>query len=142
MAAIVQGLLVKPLINRFGERNAVVYGLTIQACVFVGYGLASQSWMILAFIMVGSLGGISGPAIQSIVAGSVEPQNQGKVQGAITSLTSLTNIIAPLVFTAGIFSYFTSEDAIIQLPGAPFLVGSVLLFASMVIAMRVFKRLP
>lgn len=142
MAAIVQGLLVKPLIKRFGERNAVVYGLTIQACVFVGYGLASQSWMVLGFIMVGSLGGISGPAIQSIVAGSVEPENQGKVQGAITSLMSLTNIFAPLIFTAGIFSYFTSESAIIQLPGAPFLVGSALLFAAMVIATRVFKRLP
>ena len=142
MAAIVQGLLVKPLIKRFGERNAVVYGLAIQACVFVGYGLASQSWMVLVFIMIGSLGGISGPAIQSIVAGSVEPQNQGKVQGAITSLMSLTNIIAPLFFTAGIFSYFTSENAIVQLPGAPFLVGSVLLFAAMVIATRVFKRLP
>lgn len=141
MAAIVQGLLVRPLIARFGERNAVIYGLTIQSIVFVGYGLATESWMVLLCIMIGSLGGISGPAIQSIVAGAVEPSNQGKVQGGITSLISLTNIVAPLLFTTGIFSYFTSDDAIVRLPGAPFLVGAVLLFVAMLIARRVFRKL-
>lgn len=141
MAAIVQGLLVKPIIGRFGERRAVIVGLGIQAVVFIGYGLATESWMISALIMIGSLGGIAGPAIQSIVAGAVESSNQGKVQGGITSLVSLTNIVAPLIFTTGIFGYFTSDAAPTRFPGAPLVVGGVLLFVAMLVARNVFRKL-
>ena len=141
MAALVQGLLVKPLIAKVGERHAVVYGLTIQTIVFAGYGIAPRGWMVLMLIMVGAFGGITGPAIQSIVAGAVDSSNQGKIQGALTSLMSLTNIIAPLVFTAGIFSYFTSPSAVVLLPGAPFLVGSALLLCAMLIARHVFRTI-
>ena len=142
MAVIVQGGLVRPAIKRFGERRAVIYGLAISAITFAGYGLAVQGWMVLTFIIFGSLGGIAGPAIQSIVAGAVPPSDQGKIQGSLTSLVSLTNIIAPLVFTTGIFSYFTSNRAPIQFAGAPFLVGSLLVFTALTIAIRVFRRLP
>jgi DHA1 family tetracycline resistance protein-like MFS transporter len=54
----------------------------------------------------------------------------------------LTNIIAPLLFTAGLFRYFTSPTAAFSLPGAPFLVGSALLITAQVIVRRVFFRLP
>jgi DHA1 family tetracycline resistance protein-like MFS transporter len=136
MAALVQGLLVRPVIGRLGERQAVVFGLSISSLAFLGYGLAYQGWMILPVIVVGSLGGITGPAIQSIVAGSVPSSEQGKIQGALTSLVSLTNIVAPLVFTAGLFSYFTSDQAVIQVPGAPFLVGSALLLLALILVIR------
>ena len=142
MAAIVQGGLVRPAIARFGERKTAVYGLVISTIAFIGYGLASQGWMIWGIIVFGSFGGLTGPAIQSIVAGSVSPSEQGKIQGALTSLISVTNIAAPLLFTTGLFSYFSSEDAIVNLPGAPFLVGSVLLFFATVITRRVFRRIP
>ena len=142
MAAIVQGLLVRPVIARLGERRTVILGLAISTLVFLGYGLAYQGWMILAIIVVGAFGGLTGPAIQSIVAGSVDSSDQGKIQGALTSLMSLTNIIAPLLFTAGLFSYFTSENAVVQLPGAPFLVGSALLLAALRVTRSVFRRFP
>ena len=141
MAVIVQGGLVRPTIKMFGERKAVVYGLAISSITFAGYALSTQSWMIFAFIIFGSLGGICGPAMQSIIAGSVSPSEQGKVQGSLTSLLSLTNIAAPLFFTSGIFRYFTSLDAPVQFGGAPFLVGSFLLLGALVIARRLFARL-
>lgn len=142
MAVIVQGGLVRPAIKRFGERKAVLYGLAISTVVFAGYGLATQEWMIMALIVLGSLGGICGPALQSLVAGSVSPSDQGKVQGALTSLISITSIIAPFMFTSGIFRYFTSLKAPIQFAGAPFLVGSMLLFVALLIARSVFRKLP
>ena len=95
-----------------------------------------------AIIIVGALGGITGPAIQNIVASSVPPQDQGKTQGAITSLMGLTSIVAPLLFTAGLFSYFTSPQALLHLPGAPFLLGSALLFTALLIVQRVFRLNP
>ena len=142
MAVIVQGGLVRPAIKRFGERKAVLYGLAISAVTFAGYALATQEWMIFAFIVFGSLGGICGPAIQSLVAGQVPPSDQGKIQGALTSLTSITSIVAPILFTSGIFRYFTSSESPVQFGGAPFLLGSMLLFAALLIARRLFARLP
>jgi DHA1 family tetracycline resistance protein-like MFS transporter len=50
--------------------------------------------------------------------------------------------VAPLLFATGIFGYFTSLKAPIQFGGAPFLVGSLLLFTALVIARRVFAGLP
>ena len=142
MAALVQGLVVRPVIERLGERGTVMFGLVISAIAFLCYGLASQGWMVPCIIVFGCLGDVTGPAIQSIVAGGVEPSEQGKVQGALTSLMSLTNIVAPLFFTASLFAYFTSEQAVFQLPGAPFVVGSALLFLALLIVRRVFRRIP
>jgi DHA1 family tetracycline resistance protein-like MFS transporter len=142
MAAIVQGGLVRPVISRLGERRTVLAGITISAFAFLAYGLAYQGWMILAIIVFGAFGGLTMPAIQSLVTGAVAPSEQGKVQGAMTSLISLTNIIAPLFFTAGLFSYFTSDAAVFQLPGAPFFAGSILFFTALVVARRVFRRFP
>ena len=86
--------------------------------------------------------GIAHPTLQGLVAGAVPPSEQGKIQGALTSLVSLTAIAAPLVFTTGLFSYFTSDGAAIHLPGAPFLLGAALFAVSLVLVVRLFRRLP
>ena len=142
MSAIVQGGLVQPVIKRIGERRAVLYGLVIAVFTFLGYGLATAGWMLLAFIVIGSVSGVAGPAIQSLVAGAVPPEDQGKVQGGIQSLMSLTSILAPLIFTAGLFSYFTSASAPVQLPGAPFLLGAVMYALAFWSVLRLFRRMP
>lgn len=141
-STIVQGGLVRPMVKKFGERRTAKIGIAVSATAFLGYGLASEGWMIPCIIVFGSLGGVAGPAIQSIVAGTVSPTEQGKTQGALTSLMSLTAIIAPLLFTAGLFSYFTSPAAMFSLPGAPFLTGSILIFTALIVIRRVFLRFP
>ena len=142
MAAIVQGGLVQPVIKRIGERRAVLGGIVLAVITYLGYGLATAGWMLIAFIIFGSIGGVAGPALQSLVAGSVEPQDQGKVQGGLQSLMSLTSILSPLIFTAGLFSYFTSPAAPFQLPGAPFLLGAAMYATAFVIVFRLFRRIP
>ena len=142
MAVIVQGFLIRPAIKRFGERRAIIMGLSISVLTFLSYGLANQGWMMLVIIVVGSLSGIAGPAIQGLVAGTVKATEQGKVQGALTSLTSLTSVVSPLIFTTLLFGYFTSENAPITLPGAPFFLGSVLFLVSLLLLNRLFKRIP
>jgi DHA1 family tetracycline resistance protein-like MFS transporter len=141
-AIIVQGGLVRPFCKRFGERKALVIATVISMIAFFCYGFASQGWMLYVIITFGSLGGIAGPAIQSLITKTVNEDDQGKVQGSLTSLVSLTNIIAPLFFTAGLFRFFTSETAPVEIPGAPFLVGGVLLILALLIIQRVFKRFP
>lgn len=142
MTALVHGLLVRPTVARLGERGAILFGVGVSMLAFLGYGLASAGWMVLAVIVFGSLGGVAHPAIQGLVAGAAPPAEQGKLQGALTSLVSLTAIAAPLLFTAGLFSYFTSDRAPLHLPGAPFLLGAVLFAVSLVLLVRLFRRLP
>jgi len=142
MAVIVQGGLVRPTVRRLGERRTVVIGTLVGAFSFLGYALASQGWMIPGIIVLGAFSGVSGPAIQSLVTSRVDETEQGTIQGALTSLASLTNIIAPVLFNTLLFSFFISDDAPFNLPGAPFFVGFVLLLVSVAIAIRVFRMFP
>jgi len=80
-----------------------------------------------------AMGGIAGPAIQGIMSGQVPPNEQGELQGALTSLMSVTSIIGPLLMTA-LFAYFTAASAPFYFPGAPFMMGAVLTLISAVIA--------
>ncbi|TWU07904.1 TCR/Tet family MFS transporter [Stieleria varia] len=141
-ALIVQGGMVRPAVKRFGERKTLIAGTLISAIAFLAYGLASAGWMIPVIVMFGALGGLAGPAIQSLVTSTVDEKEQGQVQGALTSLMSLTSIVAPLLFTGGLFKYFTSDAAPFQMPGAPFIAGSAILFASLFIAIAVFRKYP
>ena len=142
MAVLVQGLLIKPIVTRIGERRTVSVGLTASMLAFLAYGLASEGWMVPIIIAFGALGGIALPAIQGLVAGTVLPSEQGKIQGAFTSLTSLTAIFSPLIFTSGLFSFFTSAAAPVLLPGAPFFLGALLALVSLILLARLFSRLP
>ena len=139
-AALVQGLLVRHAVAWLGERRAVLVGFAIGTAAFAGYGLAPNGRVLIAVIAVGALGGIAGPAVQAIIAGTVAPNEQGKVQGALTSLMSLSAIAAPLIFTSGLFAYFTSEAAPFELPGAPLLAGSLLMVVALLLLIRTFRR--
>lgn len=142
MAALVQGLLVRPVVARLGERKTALASLVIAAIAHVGYGSAPEGWWIPIIIVFGGLAGLAGPAIQALVAGTVPPKDQGKVQGALTSMMSLSAIFAPLVFVSGLFSYFSSDAAPVHLPGAPFFLGSSLLVVAWVVLWRLFRRVP
>ena len=142
MAVLVQGLLIKPVVARIGERRTITMGLTVSTLAFLAYGLASQGWMVPIIVVFGALAGVAIPTIQGLVAGAVLPSEQGKIHAAFTSLTSLTAIFSPLIFTAGLFSFFTSDAAPIILPGAPFFLGSVLFGVSLVVLARLFRRIP
>ena len=141
-ALIVQGGLVRPVVKRFGERKTLLIGTAISSIAFLCYGLADQGWVIPMIVAFGALGGLAGPAVQSLVTSTVDETEQGQAQGALTSLMSLTSIIAPLFFTSFLFKLFTSDDAPVYLPGAPFLAGSAILFLSLFIAIAVFRRNP
>ncbi|MEO1370326.1 MAG: MFS transporter, partial [Acidobacteriota bacterium] len=141
-AVVVQGLLVRPAVARFGERKVAIFGIAVAILVQVLYGLATEGWMVPFIIIVGSLGGLAAPAVQALVAGSVSPSDQGKVQGALTSMMSLAAIVAPLTFVSGLFSFFISDRAPVQLPGAPFFFGSMMMAVALAVLLRVFSRHP
>lgn len=138
MAAVVQGGLARKVIPWLGEPRSVIIGFTLGAVSYLGYGLATQGWMIYATLAVGCLGGISGPAAQGMVSRSVGADEQGAVQGAMTSLSSLAGIIGPLVST-GLFGWFMGPRAPMILPGAPFFVASGLSVLALGLTVRALR---
>lgn len=135
MTGIVQGVLARILIPKLGPRNSVFVGLSLYAVGFVLFAFATQGWMMFVFMVPFSLGGLAGPSLQGIISNQVPSNEQGELQGALTSLISVTSIIGPLLMT-NLFAHFTNPASSVQFPGAPFLMGAVLSLASMLLAVR------
>lgn len=137
-AAIVQGGLARRLVPRLGERKALVTGVAIGTLAYLGYGAATQGWMVYAVIVFASLGGIAMPACQSLITKSVAPTEQGAVQGAITSVNSLANILGPLV-GSNIFAW-SIHDEKAALPGATFFTCGGIAVLGLLLAVRALRR--
>ncbi|MEO8452231.1 MAG: TCR/Tet family MFS transporter [Gemmatimonadota bacterium] len=138
-SGLVQGVLVRGIIPRLGLPRSVYVGLGLYALGFTLFALATRTWMMFAFIAVYCLGGIAGPALQGIISTQVKPNEQGELQGALTSLMSATAIIGPLIM-ANVFAYFTGPKAPVYLPGAALLLGGLLSLVSAMLARRSLKR--
>ncbi len=141
MAAIVQGGLVRVVVPRLGERRAIGVGLSIGVFTMAGYALATEGWMIYPILVFGSLGGITGPAAQALISKTVAANEQGAVQGALSSLGSVAGFIGPLIATT-LFGYFISPRAPVSVPGAPFYAGALFLLGALGLALRAFRRCP
>lgn len=139
LVGAVQGGLVRVVIPKIGNEKSVYMGLALYALGMLLFAFATQSWMMFVFLVPYCLGGIAGPALQSIISGHVPPNEQGELQGALTSLMSLTSIFGPLLMT-GLFSYFTKSTAPVYFPGVSFLVGAILLIASAIWAYVALKE--
>ncbi|MBZ5858936.1 TCR/Tet family MFS transporter [Flavihumibacter profundi] len=135
MVAIVQGGLIRAIIPRLGNERSVYIGLLFYSVGFLLYAFATQSWMMFVFTVVYSMGGIAGPAIQGIISSAVPSNEQGELQGALTSLMSATSIIGPPLMT-NLFSWFTRPQAPVRFPGAPFLMSALLVLVSSFLAYR------
>jgi len=103
------------------------------------FSVASTTWMMFVFLVPYCLGGLAGPALQSTLSGHVPPNEQGELQGALTSLMSLTTIIGPLIMN-NLFTYFTTDKAPFHFPGVSFMVGAVFMFGSLVIIYNVLTK--
>jgi len=133
LVAIVQGGLIRFINPKLGNEKSAYIGLAFYALGLLLFAFATQTWMMFVFLIPYCLGGIAGPAIQSIISGQVPANEQGELQGALTSLMSATSIVGPLLMTH-LFSYFTKPDAPIRFAGAPFLLGSILSLGSAIMA--------
>jgi DHA1 family tetracycline resistance protein-like MFS transporter len=140
-AALVQGALVRRMIPALGERKSIVLGSALAMLSFVGYGLATQGWMIYAILCVGALGAITGPAAQGLASKAVPPSEQGMLQGGMSAINSLTMVLAPVIAT-GVFGAAIAPDAPVKLPGAPYFVSAAFVVVGLAIALRAFRALP
>nr|WP_184135315.1 TCR/Tet family MFS transporter [Arcicella rosea] len=139
VVAIVQGGLNRIINPKLGDRNSVMVGLLFYAAGFALFALATKGWMMYAFMIPFGLGGIAGPALQSIISKQVPANEQGELQGGLTSLQSVTTIFGPLL-ASNLFAYFSADDAPIFFPGAAFMMAAFLTIIALLIALKSFPK--
>ena len=139
LVGIVQCGLIRWINPKLGNEKSIFFGIALYAIGMFLFAFATQSWMMFVFLIPYCLGGIAGPAMQSVISGAVSPTEQGEIQGTMTSLMSASAIIGPPLMSM-LFYYFTHDDAPIQFAGAPFILGGVLMIISAVIAYLSFKK--
>jgi len=137
--ALVQGGLIRIIIPKLGQERSIWIGLLLYAIGLALFAFASKGWMMFAFLVPYCLGGIAGPALQGYMSTSVPANEQGELQGGLTSLMSLSSILGPMVML-GSFHYFTQPNPYFQFPGAPFVIGAAMMLLSAILAVRSFKR--
>jgi MFS transporter, DHA1 family, tetracycline resistance protein len=134
----VQGGLVRVINPKIGNEKSVYFGLGLYALGLLLFAFASETWMMFVFLIPYCLGGICGPALQAIISGHVPANEQGELQGALTSLMSVTSIVGPLVMT-GSFAYFTGPNKPFYFPGIAFLIGAVCMLIAAILAYHALK---
>ncbi|GAA3989221.1 TCR/Tet family MFS transporter [Mucilaginibacter dorajii] len=139
MIAIVQGGLIRVILPKFGMERSIWVGLLFYSLGLILFAVASKSWMMFAFMIPYALGGIAGPALQGTMTNQVPANEQGELQGGLTSLMSLSSIFGPWIMTT-LFYYFTRNTTKLYVPGAPFILGALLMLIAALLAIRSFKK--
>lgn len=119
-----QALLTGPAAARLGERWALILGMACELTALVVLGFATQGWILFALAPLFALGGIGMPALQSLTTRQVDADNQGKLQGVLASLVSLSAVFGPLFFSSVYFLLKPTWPGLIWIVG-----GAVYLLA-------------
>ncbi|KQI72415.1 MFS transporter [Loktanella sp. 5RATIMAR09] len=130
--AVVQGLLIRPILERIGERKAVILGLSVDVLAFVALGFVTHGWVALALTPLTALGSIAGPALQGIMSRTAADNQQGELQGTVSSINAIATIVAPLMVTQT-FWFFTDGHGPVYAPGAPFILSAILTIGCIVV---------
>ena len=139
VSAVVQGLLLGRLLNRFSPQRLAVLGLVSSTLAYAMWGAASQGWMMFAVIFINLLGATVSATIQSIISGAASARNQGQVLGAVSGLNSLMAVIAPLISAPllAMVSHLPKGDWRL---GAPLYFCALLQAAALALAVAHFRR--
>jgi DHA1 family tetracycline resistance protein-like MFS transporter len=132
---VIQSMVLGRMLKRFGEARTAVIGITAGALVFTGYIFARENWMIFLLLAFGAIQAMAYPSMNGLLSRMVDPSHQGALQGGMSSLMSLTWVLAPLVMTqvlaAGAERGFT---------GGNFVLAAALAFVALAIV--VLKVVP
>lgn len=118
-----QAGLVHLVVRWPGERATTLVGLSLTIVGLVLFGWAesgTQFWFGVPFL---ALGALSGPMLAAYFSRAVSPSEQGRLQGAWTSINSLMGVFAPGLFAA-IFASVVHDEGPRSWIGAPFLVAA------------------
>lgn len=121
--AFVQGVLIRPVIRRYGERRSAFAGLGLAVAAYLAFSLAQAGWVIYVAIVLNALGAVSVPALRGLLSARVAADQQGELQGGLSSVEGLMAIFSPIV-AALVFAGALQAGGP-PWGGAPFLIGAM-----------------
>ncbi|MCA1492254.1 TCR/Tet family MFS transporter [Sinorhizobium alkalisoli] len=130
--AFVMAVVLPRVVSKLGERRTATLGLAFTALGMAGYAAAWQGWMVYVVIVATALESLAEPPLRSIASAHVPSSAQGELQGALTSISSATTILGPLLFTQ-IFAHFAGPAATYRFSGAPYAISTCLVAAALAI---------
>lgn len=129
VSILTQGLVVRRLVPKIGEKTTVVLGILLISVGFVGlaYSVSARAmYASMAAVAMGS--GLSNAALSALISLYAGPEVQGKMLGIFRSLGSLARAIGPVV--AGAAYWWFGSQATYSVVGLvlilPFLVATTL----------------
>ncbi len=134
MLAIVQGGLIRVVLRVLGERGTVIYGHVFDVFAFLALAFVTSGTIALILTPIAAFAAVITPALQGIMSKTVGDDQQGELQGALTSVSALAMILSPLMMTY-VFAVFTGRDAALYMPGAPFVLSACLIVAGLAMFM-------
>jgi len=137
---IVQGFVVGRAVAALGEYRALLTGLGLGIAAELLLGLAPTSALFLIGLPIFSFFGLTGASLQALATREVAANEQGQLQGALSSLRSICTIITPGLYT-GTFALFVGPLAGLGVPGAPFLLAAILLASAFAVLVRSARAL-
>lgn len=139
LVGIFQAGLAQKVSDSFGDRKSICLGIAFYALGMGLFAFANTSWMMFIFLIPYCFGGVCGPILKSYMSSQVAANEQGELQGGLTTIQSITTIFGPLMMTS-IFFYTTKEAAPFYFPGSAFLLAFLLLMISLLIAYTILNK--
>jgi DHA1 family tetracycline resistance protein-like MFS transporter len=121
LGIFVQGVVLKVLNDAIGERHIVTLCFCLGSLHNLLYGLAKNKATIFVAVAISSFGAMSFPTISAIKANNVEPSEQGRIQGALYSLSALASALGPVTLRS--IYHYTKDGAFLG-PGSMFVVAA------------------
>jgi DHA1 family tetracycline resistance protein-like MFS transporter len=135
----IQGGLIRYLIPKWGLKKNIIIGLISYGSGLTLIAFAGQGWQVYLFMIPYCFGGISGPALQGFITSKFAANEQGELQGGLTLLSSLSLVIGPLLMGYS-FKFFTHKDSSVYFPGAPYILGALLVLISVLLVIRSLRK--
>ncbi len=139
IVGLVQAVFAAKIGKAIGTNKTVILGFALYTIGMFLFAFAPSTIWMFVFCLPYCFGGMAMPNIQSIMVKSVPPNQQGELQGGLTSLMSVSTIIGPLMMTS-VFYYFTHNNAPFQFPGASFFLGGIFMFISFIICYLLLRN--
>jgi DHA1 family tetracycline resistance protein-like MFS transporter len=139
VAVLVQGVLMGRLLKHIAVHKLLIAGLVSSSLAYILFGSATQGWMMYAIIAANLLGGTVNASVQSLLSSAADGRSQGQTMGAVSALTSLTAVVAPMLGAPllAAVSDLPRDDWRI---GAPFYFCALLQIASLGMALWHLRR--
>lgn len=131
-SVIVQAALVRPLVRKLGESRTLIIALVAGIAGYALYGWAPTGVMFLGAIIVFAPIGLFSPSVQGLMTRRVDPTEQGRLQGAVASISGVAGLFGPWLFTQ-VFAVAVHEEATWHLPGAPFYLAAALMAVALAV---------